>query len=111
MPADIRVDCHGINKTFVVLAVEELEAVHPHLFDVAGVNPTVTIRGYKGGGKNVSSNIPQKKNHDPKGKHLLHFLINIIGGKSSAYQLAGISHRPVVTPGSKGFIQWSGCLE
>jgi hypothetical protein len=36
------------------------------------------------------------------------FLMNIIGGRSSTYQLAGISIRSVSTPRTSGFIQVSG---
>ena len=43
MAAHIRVHRHRVHESLVVLAVEELEAVHPHLLDVAWVHPTMTI--------------------------------------------------------------------
>jgi hypothetical protein len=36
-------------------------------------------------------------------------LMNIIGGRSSRYQEAGISIRPVSVPRWSGFIQVEGC--
>ena len=38
-------------------------------------------------------------------------LMNIIGGRSSRYQLAGISISCVSRPRTSGFIQALGCLE
>ena len=43
MTAHVRVHRHGVHESLVVLAVEELEAVHPHLLDVSRVHPAVTI--------------------------------------------------------------------
>ena len=37
--------------------------------------------------------------------------MNIIGGKSSRCQLAGISIRSVSSPRTSGFIHSSGCFE
>ena len=41
--ADIWVHRHGVHETLVVLAVEELEPIHPHFFDVARVDPAVAV--------------------------------------------------------------------
>jgi len=45
--ANIRVHRHGIHETFIVLAVEELESVHPHFFDVARIHPAMAVRCWK----------------------------------------------------------------
>jgi len=56
MPANIRVHRHRIHEALVVLAVEELEAVHPHLLDVARVDPAVAVGScYK---KRISQSCP-----------------------------------------------------
>jgi hypothetical protein len=54
--ADVWVHCYGVDEAsltflascvgFNVLAVEELEAIHPHFFDVARVDPAVAVRGF-----------------------------------------------------------------
>jgi hypothetical protein len=51
--ADVGVHGHGVDEAFLVLAVEELEAVHPHFFDVAGVDPAVGIGGFFLFGRNA----------------------------------------------------------
>jgi hypothetical protein len=59
MPANIRVHRHRIHEALVVLAVEELEAVHPHLLDVARVHPAVAV-GRCEGKEELSVSLPQK---------------------------------------------------
>ena len=43
MAAHVRVHRHRVHESLVVLAVEELEAVHPHLLDVTGVHPAMAV--------------------------------------------------------------------
>jgi hypothetical protein len=115
MPTDVWMYSDRIHEPFLVLAVKELESIHPHFFNVAGVYPAVAVGGfflYRNRQHQTHwSGLKSKPSIHLKGYAGSQRTINIIGGKSSAYQLAGISHNPVVTPASNGFIQWSGCLE
>jgi hypothetical protein len=58
--ADVWVYGDGVDEAFLVLAVEELEAVHPHFFDVPGVDPTVGVGGFFLFGRNAPLATPSR---------------------------------------------------
>lgn len=97
----IGVDCHG-EYELVVLPVEIVEMVSPNVFEV----PALKL-GYR----------PKRPGQPATYLGLTHpcefgeFFMNVNGGRSSMCQLPGISTRPVVRPGIKGFIQVSAFLE
>lgn len=102
MARNVGVYRHGEAKVFVRL-VEVVKVVFPEILDYAGVDPAVGV------GHVLDEHLPRGLAY-PRKPTADHAMQLTMGGRSSRYQLAGISTRPVVSPRTSGFIHVSGCF-
>jgi hypothetical protein len=91
VPTNIRMHRDWKHKPFLLLPVMELKLIHPQFLHISRVHPAMTIGSLLA--IQQSAKPPTRTS-----SNITH--INIIGGKSSKYQLAGISHKPVICPPS-----------
>lgn len=93
--ADIRMDRDWIYELFL-FTIEVVKVVTPQVFDISWVDPTMAVwclHGVSAFGSLLLCGRPRT------------FLMNNMGGRSSRYQLAGISTRAVCLPPFNGCIQ------
>lgn len=82
----------------IIFPVEVVEVVSPQVLDISRVDPAMGV----GRLLNELAKLIGPISFQRQG---LKIRLTIIGGRSSRYQLEGISTRPVDVPGSSGFIQ------
>jgi len=101
MTAHVGVDGHWKHEV-VLLPVVVVELIHPQLLDISRIDPAVGVGRLLDEHHRrqiVSGSLVSKQ--DTPGS---------IPFSTYKYQLAGISHSPVIAPPSSGFIQCSGCF-
>ncbi len=101
MTAHVRMNGHSKYEV-VLLPIVVVELVHPQLLDISRVDPAVGIGRL----------LDEHHRRQIVSGSLVSKLDTSRSTPSTTYkyQLAGISHKPVIAPPSSGFIQCSGCF-
>jgi hypothetical protein len=99
---NVGVDRHWEDE-FVIFPIEVVKVILPDILDISSMLLVKCRHAYR--------RIKVTHLGLTQPWELAEFFMNIIGGRSSMYQLPGISTRPVSEPFSSGFIHSSAFLE
>ncbi len=101
MTANVGMDSDRKHEV-VLLPVVVVELIHPQFLDISRIDPTVGVGRLldEHHRRQIVSGSLVSKQDTPESMPL----------STHKYQLAGISHNPVIAPPSSGFIQCSGCF-